>query len=183
MEAVKGVDWSEKRVRMEHGEGLMSDLIPRARQLGVVVVQNPSHMTNREILYQRFGQETMKQYQPFRSLLSAGIPLALGSDGPLNPFLNIMFAITDPARPSEAISREQAVEAYTNGSAFAEFAEKEKGTLTSGKLADLAVLSQDIFSVPVEDLPKTQSIMTIVGGKVVYEGSEGPRVGAGRSRQ
>jgi predicted amidohydrolase YtcJ len=126
-------------------------------------------MTIREILYQRFAQETMKQYQPFRSLLLAGIPLALGSDGPLNPFLNIMFAITDPARPSESITREQAVEAYTKGSAFAEFAEKEKGTLAPGKLADLAVLSQDIFSVPVGDLPKTQSVMTIVNGKVVYE--------------
>jgi predicted amidohydrolase YtcJ len=179
METVKGVDWREQRVRLEHGEGLMSDLIPRARQLGVVVVQNPSHMAIRELLFQRFSEETMQQYQPFRSLLSAGIPLALGSDGPLNPFLNIMFAITDPIRPSEAITREQAVEAYTKGSAFAEFAEKEKGTLVPGKLADLAVLSQDIFTVPVGDLPKTQSIMTIVGGRVVYETSEGKRMEAG----
>jgi predicted amidohydrolase YtcJ len=87
----------------------------------------------------------------------------------MNPFLNIMFAVTDPTNPTEAITREQAVYAYTVGSAYAEFAEQDKGMLTAGKLADIAVLSQDPFSVPVPDLPKTHSVLTIVGGKVVYE--------------
>ena len=59
--------------------------------------------------------------------------------------------------------------AYTAGSAFAEFAEADKGTIAVGKLADIAVLSQDPFSVPVPDLPKTHSVLTIVGGKMVYE--------------
>ena len=67
------------------------------------------------------------------------------------------------------MTREQAVRAYTYWSAFAEFAEGEKGTLTAGKLADLVVLSQDIFTVPVPELPKTRSVLTIVGGKIVYE--------------
>jgi hypothetical protein len=87
----------------------------------------------------------------------------------MNPYLNIMFATTHPDRPSEAITREQAVIAYTATSAYAEFAEKDKGTLEPGKLADLAVLSQDIFTVPLQDLPKTESILTLVGGKVVYD--------------
>jgi len=66
-------------------------------------------------------------------------------------------------------SREQAVIAYTLTSAYAEFAEKDKGSLEPGKLADLAVLSQDIFTVDASDLPKTESVLTMVGGKVVYD--------------
>jgi predicted amidohydrolase YtcJ len=95
--------------------------------------------------------------------------VALGSDGPMNPYLNIMLASTHPNRPSEALSREQAVIAYTLTSAYAEFTEKDKGSLESGKLADLTVLSQDIFSVPPQELPKTESILTMVGGKIVYD--------------
>jgi len=95
--------------------------------------------------------------------------VALGSDGPKNPFLNIMFATIHGDRPSEAITREQAVVAYTLTAAYAEFTEKDKGSLEPGKLADLAVLSQDIFQVSPQDLPKTESILTMVGGNVVYD--------------
>ena len=105
-------------------------------------------------------------------LPAAGIPVALGSDGPLNPYLGIMLAAQHPAHPSEAITREQAVIAYTRTAAYAEFAEHDKGTLESGKLADLAVLSQDIFTVPPGDLPKTESILTVVGGKVAYDAGQ-----------
>lgn len=88
----------------------------------------------------------------------------------MNPGLNIMFAQIHPSRPGEGITREQAVEAYTRGSAFAEFAEQEKGTLAPGKLADLAVLSQHIFQVAPPELPKTVSLLTLVGGKIVHDG-------------
>ena len=80
-----------------------------------------------------------------------------------------MAASIHPSRPTEAVTRETAVRAYTFGSAFAEFADDEKGTLAKGKLADLTVLSQDIFAAPVPELPKTQSVLTIVGGTIVYE--------------
>jgi predicted amidohydrolase YtcJ len=106
---------------------------------------------------------------PVRSLLTAGIPVAFGSDGLLNPFLNILFATIHPVNPMETISREQAVITYTRGSAFAEFAEKQKGILKPGMLADLAVLSQDIFTVPPDHLPGTVSLMTMVGGRIVYD--------------
>jgi len=162
--------WSKRRVRMEHGDGVFPDLIPRVRELGVIVVQNPTHLTLRDLMIRRYGSERANQLQPLRSLLQAGITLALGSDGPANPFLNIMLATTYPGKPQEAITREQAVVAYTLTSAYAEFAEKDKGSLEPGKLADLAVLSQDIFSVPANDLPKTTSVLTIVGGKIVYDG-------------
>jgi predicted amidohydrolase YtcJ len=152
--------WTGRRVRFEHGDGLFPDLIPRAKQFGVVVVQNPTHFA---------AGLKLAQAQPLRSLLADGIPVALGSDGPMNPFLNIMLASTHPNRPSEAMSREQAVIAYTLTSAYAEFTEKDKGSLEAGKLADLTVLSQDIFSVPLQELPKTESILTMVGGKIVYD--------------
>jgi predicted amidohydrolase YtcJ len=158
--------WDGKRVRFEHGDGLFPDLIPLAKQMGIVVVQNPTHF-DVELLVGP-TRVTYKDVQPFGSLLAAGIPVALGSDGPLNPYLNIMLATIDPGRPTEAISREQAVTAYTLTAAYAEFAEKDKGSLQPGKFADLAVLSQDIFQAPAADLPRTESVLTIVGGKIVF---------------
>ena len=156
-------------VRIEHGDGLTPDLIPRARELGVVVVQNPTHLASPESISKTFGADRAAELQPLHSLLDAGIPLALGSDGPTNPYLNIMLAANDPGRSKEALTREQAVIAYTQGSAYAEFTEKDKGTLEPGKLADLAVLSQDIFHFQLNELPKTESVLTLVGGKVVYD--------------
>jgi predicted amidohydrolase YtcJ len=167
MENEKQPDWKRMRWRIEHGDGMTKDLFPEAKELGVIVVQNPTHLSLVEMLYSRYSPQT--GFFNLRSLIEAGIPLALGSDGPMNPYLNIMLASINPVRPTEAITREQAVRAYTSGSAYAEFAEGEKGTLTEGKLADLVVLSQDIFTAPVPELPKTQSILTITGGKIVYD--------------
>ena len=80
-----------------------------------------------------------------------------------------MFATTHPVNPPEALSREEAVVAYTRGSAFAEFVEKDKGHLSVGALADLAVLSADVFSVPAGELPAIHSVLTIIGGRTVHE--------------
>jgi predicted amidohydrolase YtcJ len=170
MEATGGkAVWQKRRVRIEHGDGVMPDLIKRVKGLGVVVVENPTHLAIRELLVKRYGLQRADEMQPLRSLLDAGIPLALGSDGPNNPYLNIMLASTYPGKPKEALTREQAIIAYTLTSAYAEFAEKEKGSLEPGKLADLAVLSQDIFREAPEELPKTESVLTMVGGKIVYD--------------
>jgi predicted amidohydrolase YtcJ len=168
--AERMINWRSKRVRIEHGEGVAGDLILRAKKLGVIVVQNPSHFTVVNVIYSRWGKDTKFSLQ--RSLIDSGVRYAIGSDGPINPFLNIMFAAVHPAKPAEAISREEAVRAYTTGSAFAEFAEKEKGTLKPGMLADLAVLSHDIFTVPMDALPGTTSVLTIVGGKIVHDGKQ-----------
>jgi predicted amidohydrolase YtcJ len=160
--------WEGHRVRFEHGDGLFPDLIQRVKAYGIVVVQNPSHL----VVFDSggpTGNGVFREAQPLKSLLTAGIPVALGSDGPTNPYLNIMFATIHSNRPAEAITREQAVIAYTLTSAYAEFEEKSKGSLEPGKLADLAVLSQDIFTVPIPELPKTESILTLVGGKTVYD--------------
>jgi len=170
MDATGGTKvWSSRRVRIEHGDGIMPELIARVKRMGLIVVQNPTHLGLRELFVKRFGVERADQMQPMRSLLDAGIPLALGSDGPNNPYLNIMLASIYPGKPREAITREQAVVAYTLTAAYAEFAEKDKGSLEPGKYADLAVLSQDIFRLPPPELPKTESVLTMVGGKIVYD--------------
>ncbi|MGI4874924.1 MAG: amidohydrolase [Janthinobacterium lividum] len=158
--------WRRKRVRFEHGDRLAPDLWPRARALGIVVVENPTHYLNPAIDPAHAVPGGLRA--PFRSLLAAGIPLAFGSDGPVNPGLNLLAAIT-LADKNECLTREQAVRAYTAGAAYAEFEEEQKGTLAPGKLADLAVLSQDIFTVPTEALPGTVSVLTMVDGRVVYE--------------
>ena len=156
------------RVRFEHADAISPDLLDEVKQQGVIVVQNPSHFTLAGLVEARLG-ERRRWYMPMRSLLERGIPVALGSDGPLNPYLNILFAVTHPVNPAEALTREQAVTAYTRGAAYAEDAETQKGTLAPGMLADLAVLSQDVFTVPPEQLPATESVLTIVGGRVIHE--------------
>jgi hypothetical protein len=161
-----GVDWTSKRVRIEHGDGVYGDLLARARKLGVIIVQNPSHF-DRNLVGDRFAADT--PFFPLRSYIEAGIPIAIGSDGPMNPFLNIMLASIHPMRPAEAITREQAVQAYTAGSAFAEFAESEKGALAVGKRADLAVLSHDVFAVATPALPAISSVLTLVDGEIVHD--------------
>ena len=90
------------------------------------------------------------------------------------PGLNVLFASTVTNNPPEALSREQAVTAFTRGAAYAEFAEKEKGTLAPGMLADFAVLSKDIFTVPPAELADVQSVLTVVGGKVVFDAAATP---------
>jgi len=161
--------WKEKRPRIEHGDMSAPDLIPRIRKMNMLVVQNPTHFLFPEIFLARYGKERMAWFQPMKSLLDAGIPLAIGSDGPMNPFLNIMAASTHPANPGEALTREQAVSAYTAGSAFAEFKEKEKGQIAVGMLADLAVLSADVFTVPPDQMEAIRSVMTVFGGRIVHD--------------
>ena len=155
-------EWRKKRLRIEHGDGLQADLIPVAKEFGVVVVINPTHVVAR-------GSFPAGAYMPVKSLLKAGIPIAIGSDGPMSPGLNIQLATTAPGNPAEAITREEAVDAYTRGSAYAEMTENDKGTIATGKLADLAVLSQDVFRISPELLPATVSVLTIVDGKIAYD--------------
>lgn len=171
--------WRAVRPRVEHGDGLFPDLIERARRLGVVIVQNPVHFGIADMVHARYDSVSRAGFQPVRSLLAAGIPVAFGADANgegMNPFLNIMLATVHPTNPKEALTREQAVTAYTRGSAYAEMAEREKGTLAPGMLADIAVLSQDIFTVPAPQLPATTSVLTIVGGRIVHDELTPPRM-------
>jgi predicted amidohydrolase YtcJ len=161
--------WLPLRVRIEHGEFLTRDRLARAKRLGIVNVQNPAHFTIPEVMTARFGAARAATAEPVKSILAAGIPLALGGDGPLNPFLNMMFATQHPNNPAEALTREQVVIAYTTGSAYAESSEREKGQLKAGMLADVAVLTQDIFTADANALPATGAAMTIVNGRIVRD--------------
>jgi predicted amidohydrolase YtcJ len=169
LEASGGDAWRPLRPRLEHGDLLQPDQFDRARRFGVVLVQNPSHFMIGPIMEARLGAARRARVHAIKSSVAAGVPLALGSDGPLNPFLNLMFAVTPAVNPREAVTLEQAVVAYTQGSAFAEMQERNKGTLAPGMWADLAVLSQDIFKIRVDALPKTTSVLTIVAGRIVHE--------------
>ena len=164
--------WPSRRVRLEHATGLANDLLPEARRLGVVVVENPSHFMIPGVMAARFGPQRSLQFSRARTFYDGRIPFALGSDGPLNPYLNIMFVGIHPGNPNETLSVEQALLAYTRGSAYAEFQANMKGAIAPVMLADLAVLSQDIFTVPLDQLPQTSSVMTIIGGQVVWEAGE-----------
>ncbi|GAB2558494.1 amidohydrolase [Spirosoma aerophilum] len=161
------VDWKALRPRFEHGDEIdyTPDYLEKAKRMGVIIVQNPTHFAPMDGF--PMGPP-LTHGMAMKTLLNQHIPLAIGSDGPFNPYLNILFATTHPRRPLEAITREQAVIAYTRTAAYAEFAEQDKGTLTVGKVADLAVLSQNIFTVPAPKLLQTESVLTMVNGTVVY---------------
>ena len=159
--------WRERRVRVEHGDLFTPTQIVRAAALGVIVVQNPAHLLLPEILSKRLG-DCGGVCQPLKSLVQGGVAVALGSDGPLNPFLGMMAATIHPTSPREALTREEAVLAYTRGAAVAEFSESEKGTLAPGMQADLVVLTQDIFTIAADALPATEAWLTVIGGKIVY---------------
>lgn len=160
--------WLTLRPRIEHGDMLQIEDFARAARMGVVLVQNPSHFMIAPLLQQRLGAARTARTDQVKAVIAARVPFAIGSDGVTNPFLNIMFAVMNPTNPSQALTVEQAVAAYTRGSAYAESAERQKGTIAPGMLADVALLSQDIFKTPIPDLPKTTSLLTIVNGRIVH---------------
>jgi predicted amidohydrolase YtcJ len=149
--------WKRKRVRIEHGTGILTEAAAKdVKDMGMVLIHTP-----------QYGMDI-----PLHSRMRMEIDIAIGPDAVINPYLGIMIMTSQQVNPRENISREQAVIAYTKGSAYAEFAEKTKGTLSKGMFADLAVLSQDIFTIPTQQLPATISVLTMVGGKIVYEVSK-----------
>ena len=160
--------WAAKRIRIEHGDGIRPDTLAQAKHLGIVVTQNPTHLAEAST------SAVHETHTMLRRLLLAGVPIALGSDagGPqASPFFNIMLACRNGA-PGEALTREEALRAYTAGAAYAERQESNKGRIAVGLAADLAVLSQDILTAPLDALPATISLLTIVDGEVVLEDPE-----------
>ncbi|HEV7671572.1 MAG TPA: amidohydrolase [Thermoanaerobaculia bacterium] len=160
--------WQLLRPRIEHGDFLHPEQIDRVENLGAIVVQNPTHLALD--FSPAVGPARAAVIQPLHTLLASGVHLAFGSDaGQANPFLDLFLAVIHPFHPAEALTMEEAVTAYTRGSAAAEFQEWQKGSIRPGYLADLAVLSQDIFTIPPPAVPGTTSLLTLVGGDVVWD--------------
>jgi hypothetical protein len=172
----------DRRFRIEHAQHLLPTDIPRFAKLGVIAAMQPYHVIDDgRWAEKRIGKERCRTTYAFRSLLDSGARVAFGSDwpvAPLSPVLGIYAAVTrstldgkNPGGwiPEQKISVAEAVKAYTSTSAYAEFAENGKGTISPGKLADFVVLSADIFNIPPEQTEKAEVVCTVVGGRIVYE--------------
>jgi predicted amidohydrolase YtcJ len=172
----------DRRLRIEHAQHLRPSDIPRFAQLEVIASMQPCHcIDDGRWADERIGPERAKTTYAFRSLLDAGATLAFGSDwfvAPINPLVGIYAAVTRRTLggnhkngwvPEQRITVAEAVHAYTMGSAYASMEERSKGSLEPGKLADLAVLSDDIFEVEPEKIADAKVDVTILGGKVIYQ--------------
>ena len=172
----------ERRFRIEHAQVVRKADLDRFKALGVVASIQPSHcIDDMRWAEKRIGEARSHDSYNFRSFTSRGIAVAFGTDWfvePLDPRIGVYAAVTreyvtggPPGgwHPEEKLSLEEALDLYTRGSAFAEFAEKDKGTLEAGKLADLVVFARDLRAVPPPDILTTDVDLTVVGGRVVYE--------------
>jgi predicted amidohydrolase YtcJ len=169
------------RHRIEHTQVLHPDDVPRLSKLGVIASMQPIHATQDMLLADSLWGARSAGAYAFRSLLDTGAVLAFGSDSPvedLNVMKGVHAAVTrrradgspgpDGWYPEERLSVEETVYAYTAGSAYASGEEAIKGTLSPGKLADLVVLSQDIFAIEPMAIRDTEVVATLFDGKFVY---------------
>lgn len=171
----------ERRFRIEHAQHLRPEHIDRMARLGVVASMQPYHaVDDGRWAEKRLGAERIRLAFAFRSLLDRGVKLAFGSDwfvAPLNPLLGIDAAVTRRTLdgkhpngwiPEQKISLEEALRAYTGGGAYASFEEDRKGVLRPGALADIVVLSEDLFRLPPERIREARVTRTWVGGRRVF---------------
>jgi predicted amidohydrolase YtcJ len=172
----------DRRFRIEHAQHLRAQDIPRFARDRVIASMQPYHaIDDGRWAEKRIGKDRVKTTYAFRSLLDAGATLAFGTDwtvAPLDPMLTIYAAVTRRTLdgknskgwvPEQKISVDETVRAYTMGSAYAEFQEKVKGSVTPGKLADLVILSRDLFKIDPKEIEKVRVELTMVDGRVVYE--------------
>jgi len=172
----------DRRWRIEHAQHLRSEDIVRMGKLGVIASMQPYHAIDDGCWAEKkLGKARLKTTYAFRSLLDSGVRLAFGSDwpvAPLSPIAGIYAAVTrrttdgkNPGGwvPEQKITVEEAVRAFTSGAAYAEFEEAKKGTIRAGQLADVVLLDRDIFRIPGEQIHEARVLLTIAGGRVVYE--------------
>jgi predicted amidohydrolase YtcJ len=175
-----GTKVPDLRLRIEHAQVTTPQQVVRFKQLKIIASMQPNHLlTDMNWAEARLGPKRAAHSYAWAEFLKRGVTLAFGTDypvEPVTPFRGLYAAVTRKSEdgkkefyPEQKLTMEQAIAAYTTGSAFAQFAEKEKGTLTPGMLADLVVLDRDITSVPPEKILATRVLRTVVGGKTVYE--------------
>jgi predicted amidohydrolase YtcJ len=172
----------DRRWRIEHAQHLDPADIPRFARLGVIASMQPYHaIDDGRWAEKSIGHERVQTSYAWRSLLDSGAKLAFGSDwdvAPPAPIEGIYAAVTrrtlddrnpDGWVPGQRISLIEALRAYTSDAAWAEFEEKDKGTIATGKLADVVVLDRDLFAIAPESIRDAKIIDTILGGKIIYD--------------
>ncbi len=172
----------DRRLRIEHSQHVAPKDFERYAKLGVIASVQPYHaIDDGQWAEKRIGPERAQTTYAFRSFLDHKVRLAFGTDwpvAPLDPLQTVYAAVTRATLdgrhpggwvPAQKVSVAQALEAYTLGAAYAEFMEQEKGSIRTGKLADLVLLSDDPFRVAPEAIRALKVVMTVAGGRVVYE--------------
>ncbi|HEY6181293.1 MAG TPA: amidohydrolase [Terriglobales bacterium] len=178
---LRAADGSENfRLRIEHTQVTTPAQIAKFKDLKVIASMQPCHLlTDMNWAAARLGPARAEHSYAWAEFLNKGVTLAFGTDfpvEPVTPFRGLYAAVTRKSEngkqeyfPQQKLTMEQAITAYTQGSAYAEFAEKDKGTLVAGKLADFVILDRDLIAVTPDKVLTTKVLRTIVGGKTVYE--------------
>jgi predicted amidohydrolase YtcJ len=172
-------DKTDLRWRIEHAQHLSPADIPRFAKLGVIPAMQAIHCTSdAPWVLKRLGEKRAEEgAYVWRKLMDAGSKIAIGTDvpvEPIDPMANFFAAVTRRLKdgttffPDQRMTRDEALRSYTINGAYAAFETGLKGSLAPGKLADITVLSRDILTCPEDDIPGTQVLYTIIGGKVLY---------------
>jgi hypothetical protein len=181
-DVVKANGAGERRWRIEHSQHMAEKDFQRYAELGVIASVQPYHaIDDGRFAEKRIGADRIQRTYAFRTFLDHKVRLAFGTDwtvAPLSPMWTIYAAVTratldgknpDGWVPAQKLKVNEAVEAYTMGSAYAEFQENVKGSITPGKLADMVLLSDDIFKIQPGAIKDVQVELTMVGGKITYK--------------
>jgi len=181
-EVIKKHGESDRRLRIEHAQHMAAKDFEHFAQLHVIASVQPYHaIDDGRFAESHIGHDRASRTYAFRTFLDHGVRLAFGTDwevAPLDPLLTVYAAVTRATLdgknpngwfPEQKLSVAEAIEAYTMGSAYAEFQEKEKGSITPGKLADMVLLSDDIFSIEPEKIRDVRVLKTFVGGRLVFD--------------
>ncbi len=184
-EIVKAHGESNRRFRIEHAQHMAAKDFERFAQLHVIASVQPYHaIDDGRWAEERIGHDRASRTYAFRTFLNHGVRLAFGTDwnvAPLNPMLTVYAAVTRATLdgknpngwfPEQKLTLPETIEAYTMGSAYAEFQENEKGSITPGKLADMVLLNDDIFAIDPAKIREVKVVMTIVGGKTVWDATD-----------
>ena len=171
----------DRRFRIEHAQHLATEDLPRFAQLGVIASMQPYHAIDDGRWAEQFIGSRIATTYAFRSLLDHKAALAFGSDwyvAPPTPLEGIYAAVTrrtlddrnpDGWVPAQKITVEEALRAYTSTAALASFEESRKGMLAAGYLADVVMIDRDLFAIPPEEIRNAKAMLTMVGGKIVYQ--------------
>jgi hypothetical protein len=181
-EIVKAHGDTDRRLRIEHAQHVAAKDFDRFAQLHVIASVQPYHaIDDGRWAESRIGHDRASRTYAFRTFLNHGVRLAFGTDwnvAPLNPMFGLYAAVTRATLdgknpngwfPEQKLTLQEAIEAYTMGSAYAEFQDQEKGSITPGKLADMVIVSDDLFSIDPVKIRDVKVLKTFVGGKLVYD--------------